>query len=62
MKLYYNPLSPNVRRVRLTAAVLGLQLETARFNARSRKRSRAWRNGPDTRRAGTTSRARLRPR
>ncbi len=27
MKLYLNPLSPNVRRVRLTAAVLGLVLE-----------------------------------
>lgn len=27
MKLYHNPLSPNVRRVRLTAAVLGLALE-----------------------------------
>lgn len=27
MKLYLNPLSPNVRRVRLTAAVLGLELE-----------------------------------
>jgi glutathione S-transferase len=27
MKLYINPMSPNVRRVRLTAAVLGLQLE-----------------------------------
>lgn len=27
MKLYHNPLSPNVRRVRLTAAVLGLDLE-----------------------------------
>ena len=27
MKLYYNPLSPNVRRVRLTAAVLGIDLE-----------------------------------
>jgi glutathione S-transferase len=27
MKLYMNPRSPNVRRVRLTAAVLGLQLE-----------------------------------
>jgi glutathione S-transferase len=27
MKLYINPISPNVRRVRLTAAVLGLQLE-----------------------------------
>ena len=27
MKLYYNPISPNVRRVRLAAAVLGIQLE-----------------------------------
>jgi len=27
MKLYHNPLSPNVRRVRLTAAVLELSLE-----------------------------------
>src|SRR5882757_9553987 len=27
MKLYYTPLSPNVRRVRLTAAVLGLKLD-----------------------------------
>ena len=27
MKLYFNPLSPNVRRVRLTAAVLGLELD-----------------------------------
>ncbi|MEI9938235.1 MAG: glutathione S-transferase family protein [Pseudomonadota bacterium] len=27
MKLYYNPLSPNVRRVRLAAAVLGIELE-----------------------------------
>ena len=27
MKLFINPLSPNVRRVRLTAAVLGLELE-----------------------------------
>ena len=27
MKLYFNPLSPNVRRVRLTAAHLGLDLE-----------------------------------
>jgi glutathione S-transferase len=27
MKLYHNPMSPNVRRVRLTAAVLGIQLE-----------------------------------
>jgi len=27
MKLYHNPLSPNVRRVRLTAAVLGIPLE-----------------------------------
>jgi glutathione S-transferase len=27
MKLYMNPMSPNARRVRFTAAVLGLQLE-----------------------------------
>jgi glutathione S-transferase len=27
MRLYLNPISPNVRRVRLTAAVLGLELE-----------------------------------
>jgi glutathione S-transferase len=27
MKLFHNPLSPNVRRVRLTAAVLGIELE-----------------------------------
>ncbi len=27
MKLYLNPLSPNVRRVRLTAAVLGIDLD-----------------------------------
>jgi glutathione S-transferase len=27
LKLYLNPLSPNVRRVRLTAAVLGIELE-----------------------------------
>ena len=27
MKLYHNPLSPNVRRVRLTAAVLGIPLD-----------------------------------
>ena len=27
MKLYYNPLSPNVRRVRLAAAVLGIELD-----------------------------------
>ncbi len=27
MQLYYNPLYPNVRRVRLTAAVLGIDLE-----------------------------------
>jgi glutathione S-transferase len=27
MKLYHNPLSPNVRRVRLTAAILGLALD-----------------------------------
>ncbi len=27
MKLYMNAMSPNVRRVRLTAAVLGIDLE-----------------------------------
>jgi len=27
MKIYYNPLSPNVRRVRLTAAVLKLEID-----------------------------------
>src|SRR5215469_12760459 len=32
MKLYYNPLSPNVRRVRLTAAVLGTELEEKRLD------------------------------
>ncbi len=32
MKLYLNPLSPNVRRVRLTAAVLGLQLEEKKLD------------------------------
>ncbi|HEY1694495.1 MAG TPA: glutathione S-transferase family protein [Polyangiaceae bacterium] len=32
MKLYYNPLSPNVRRVRLTAAVLGLELEEKKLD------------------------------
>jgi glutathione S-transferase len=32
MKLYLNPLSPNVRRVRLTAAVLDLQLEEKRLD------------------------------
>lgn len=32
MKLYYNPMSPNVRRVRLTAAVLGIQLEEKRLD------------------------------
>src|SRR5262245_18310162 len=32
MKLYMNPLSPNVRRVRLTAAVLELQLEEKRVD------------------------------
>ena len=32
MKLYINPLSPNVRRVRLTAAVLGLQLEEKKLD------------------------------
>jgi hypothetical protein len=32
MKLYMNPLSPNVRRVRLTAAVLELELEEKRLD------------------------------
>lgn len=32
MKLYMNPMSPNVRRVRLTAAVLGLQLEERKLD------------------------------
>jgi len=32
MKLYHNPMSPNVRRVRLTAAVLGLELEEKRLD------------------------------
>ena len=32
MKLYYNPLSPNVRRVLLTAAVLGLELELEKLD------------------------------
>lgn len=32
MKLYYNPLSPNVRRARLTAAVLGIQLEEKKLD------------------------------
>jgi glutathione S-transferase len=32
MKLYVNPMSPNVRRVRLTAAVLGLRLEEERID------------------------------
>jgi glutathione S-transferase len=32
MKLYMNPLSPNVRRVRLTAAVLELDLEEKRLD------------------------------
>src|SRR5215510_1363043 len=32
MKLYINPMSPNVRRVRLTAAVLGLQLEEKKLD------------------------------
>jgi glutathione S-transferase len=32
MKLYMNALSPNVRRVRLTAAVLGLPLEEQRLD------------------------------
>ncbi len=32
MKLYYNPLSPNVRRARLTAAVLGIALEERKLD------------------------------
>jgi glutathione S-transferase len=40
MKLYMNALSPNVRRVRLTAAVLGLPLEEKNLDlARSEQRS-----------------------
>jgi glutathione S-transferase len=34
MKLYMNALSPNVRRVRLTAAVLGIQLEEKTLDLR----------------------------
>jgi glutathione S-transferase len=32
MKLYHNPFSPNVRRVRLTAAVLGIELEEKKLD------------------------------
>src|SRR6516162_6295902 len=32
MKLYINLMSPNVRRVRLTAAVLGIELEEKRLD------------------------------
>jgi glutathione S-transferase len=32
MKLYYNPMSPNVRRVRLTAAILGIALDEKRLD------------------------------
>jgi glutathione S-transferase len=32
MKLFYNPMSPNVRRVRFTAAVLGLELEEKKLD------------------------------
>jgi glutathione S-transferase len=32
MKLYHNPLSPNVRRVRLAAAVLGIKLEEVKLD------------------------------
>ncbi len=32
MKLYHNPISPNVRRVRLTAAVLGLTLDEKKLD------------------------------
>ena len=40
MKLYVNLLSPNVRRVRLTAAVLGIQLEETKLDlAKNEQRS-----------------------
>jgi glutathione S-transferase len=43
MKLYMNALSPNVRRVRLTAAVLGLPLEETPLDlARGEQRSPAY--------------------
>ena len=32
MKLFYNPISPNVRRARLTAAVLGIQLDEKKLD------------------------------
>lgn len=32
MKLFHNPMSPNVRRVRLTAAVLGIELEEKKLD------------------------------
>jgi glutathione S-transferase len=32
MKLFHNPLSPNVRRVRVTAAVLGIELEEKKLD------------------------------
>ncbi len=32
MKFYFNPLSPNVRRVRLTAAVLGITLDEKKLD------------------------------
>src|SRR5215472_15273137 len=32
MKLYMNPMSPNVRRVRLTVAALGLELEEKKLD------------------------------
>jgi glutathione S-transferase len=32
MRLYHNPMSPNVRRVRLTAAVLGFEIEEKRLD------------------------------
>lgn len=32
MKLYHNPLSPNVRRVRLAAAVLGIKLDEQKLD------------------------------
>jgi glutathione S-transferase len=41
MKLYMNSMSPNVRRVRLTAAVLGLQLEETMLDFAKGEQKRA---------------------
>lgn len=40
MQLYVNRMSPNVRRVRLTAAVLGLQLEEKNLDLSKREQKR----------------------